>query len=167
MAKEFPKLFCIEKESLYMIGDPDTEGSATAFVAAAVTTEDADSSDRFLSEILLIVSSEESVSIQGPGVFAVRTRRALEQSKPLIPLLLRSKNPHRHESPHWLPQRVPVAVYYADGTNQGGVKARYGKYSKRRVARCGMIGRGNLYRITAVTIVPSWDSNSLQYWPIM
>ena len=93
--KKFPKANCIEKESFYFIGDPHTECSATAFVAAAITTEDADSSDSFLSEILLVVSFEESVSIQRPGVLAVRTRRALEKSKPLVPLLLRSENPHR------------------------------------------------------------------------
>ena len=128
-----PKAICIEKESFYFIGDPHTECSATPFVAAAITTEDAESSDRFLSEILLVVSFEESVSIQRPGVLAVRTRRALEKGKPPVPLLLRSENPHRHRCPHWLAKRdLPVAVQYADGTNQGGgeAKARYGKSLK-------------------------------------
>ena len=95
MVKKFPEALCIENESLYFIGDPHTECSATAFVASAIATEDAKSSDSFLSEILLVVSSEESVSIQCPSEFAVGARRALEQSKPPVPLLLRSENPHR------------------------------------------------------------------------
>ena len=93
--KKVPEAIYIEKESFYFVPDPHTECSATSFVAATVTTEDAESSGSFSSEILLVVSSEESVSIQCPGVLAVRTRRAFEQSKPPIPLLLRSENPHR------------------------------------------------------------------------
>lgn len=92
--EKFPKAICIEKESFYFIGDPDTESSATALVAATVATEDAESSDRFLSEVLFVVSSEESVSIQCSGLLAVRTRRAFKHSKPFVSLLLRSENPH-------------------------------------------------------------------------
>ena len=95
LVKKSPKAICIEKELFYFIGDPHTECSAAAFVAAAITAEDAESSDRFLSEILLVVSSEESVSIKSPGLLTVRTRRAFEQSKPPVPLLLRSENPYR------------------------------------------------------------------------
>ena len=92
--KKFPKAICIEKESFYFIGDPDTESSATALVAATVATVDTESPDRFLSEILFVVSSEKSVSIQCPDLLAVRTRRALKQSTPFVSLLLRSENPH-------------------------------------------------------------------------
>lgn len=96
LLQKSPKLFCIEKESFNFIGDPHAESSATAAVAATITTEDAKSPNCFLSEIQLIVSFEESVSIQGFGVFAVRTRQALEQSQLSVPLFLRSENPHRH-----------------------------------------------------------------------
>ena len=117
--KKFPEAICIEKESFYFIGDPHAEGPSTTFVAAAITTEDADSSDRFLSEILLVVSFEESVSIQCPGVLAVRTRRALEQSKPLVPLLLRRKNPHRQNDAR-APWSMKSTVQYAESTNKKG-----------------------------------------------
>ena len=93
--KKFPKAFCVEKESFYFVADPHTESSATPLVAAAVATEDAESSNRFLSEILFVVSPEESVPIQCPSLFAVRTRRALKKTKLLVSLLLRSENPHR------------------------------------------------------------------------
>lgn len=100
LLQKFPELFCIEKESFYFVPDPHTERSAAAFVATAITTEDTESSDSFLPEILLVVSSEESVAIQCPGLLAVRTRRALEQTKPLISLLLRSENPNRQNDAH-------------------------------------------------------------------
>ena len=55
--KKVPEAMCIEKESFYFVPDPHTECSATSFVAATVTTEDAESSGSFSSEILLVVSS--------------------------------------------------------------------------------------------------------------
>ena len=48
---------------------------------------------------------------------------------------------------------------------RGGLEAGYGRFLKKRVVRCGMKGRGNLYRIAAVTIVLSYDINSVQKNP--
>ncbi len=166
--EKFPEAICIEKEPFYFIGDPHTECSATAFVAATITTEDAESPNSFLSEIQLVVSFEKSVSIQRPGVLAVRTRRAFEHSKPPIPLLLRRENPHRQNEACIRKANeiclMPFNMRLLQ-IKRGGVEARYRRFLEKRVARRGMKRRGNLYRITAVTIVLNYDINSVQKTP--
>lgn len=73
LLKKPPETFRVEEQTLYLIGDPDTEGSATTVSLSAIATKDPNRSDGFLLEILLVVSLEVSMSIERPGVFAVRT----------------------------------------------------------------------------------------------
>ncbi len=78
MLKESPKAFGIEKESFYLVSDPHTEGSATTAGVSAITAVDAQSADSFLSEVLLVVPFEKSMSIKCADVFAMGARRAFE-----------------------------------------------------------------------------------------
>jgi hypothetical protein len=131
--KKSPKALCIEKEPLYFLGDPDTEGSATTAGAATIRAVDTQSSDRFLLEILLIVSFQESVSIQCPSVLAVGARGTLKQGEPPVTRVLGSKNPiGHHEAASCSNGRdvnstPPATNMRTSRIKRGGVEARYDK----------------------------------------
>ena len=131
--KELVKTLGIEEESSYLVGDPNTEGSATAAGSAAVRAVDTQSADGLLFEILFVVSFEKSMSIQSPGVLAVWTGFAFEKGEPPVALLLGSENPHRHEAVPRDPKsqtqrksnRAEIAHFVGGVKKGGGVQARY------------------------------------------
>jgi len=137
--KKFPQALCIEKESLYFVGDPDTEGSSTTVGAATIRAVDTQSSDGFLLEILLIVSFQESVSIQCPSVLAVGARGTLEQGEPPVTRVLGSENPNGHHEAPMVFGRTGAGANSGPTVNnmrtprikRGGLEARYDKFLEK------------------------------------
>ena len=115
-----------------------------------------------MSEILFVISSEKSVSIQSPGILTVWTGLAFEKGESLVALLPGSENPHRHENVPEVPKakrsaKVPLGAQFVGGVKGKGAGYRRGtiEFLEKQEARCGMQRRGRVCRITGVDILSS------------
>lgn len=72
VSEQLPGLCRVNEEPFDFVGEPNAEGSSTALVSSSVATEDAVGANGLAARVLVLESLKESMSIECPGVVAVR-----------------------------------------------------------------------------------------------
>ena len=98
LLEKLPQAVGAEKEPLDFIGGPDTEGSPAAAGTIPVGAEDTLSSDGLAAQMHCVIASQEAVSDQGSGLFAMRTSDDFQLGELGIDFLLGTANPPPHDS---------------------------------------------------------------------
>lgn len=76
--KELPEILSVQGEALDSLSEPDAKRFTAAVGGMSVIAEDAIGSNCFLARISGIVATQESVPIEKPDLFAVRTRACFQ-----------------------------------------------------------------------------------------